>query len=167
MVFDAVSTSRILSMPLQRDHDLAIVRRLAADEAGVAALRHQRDPVLVGELADRGDFGGRARAQHQRRMAVEEVALLGGVGRDIGGIGHRIFVADDLAEFCDEVAGEGSRGRSRLHDVHCLQVQVFSPSQSRPTAARRRRSLMASPSPWFGMGITAIVRAALASSARR
>ncbi len=72
-----------------------MMRRLAADEAGVAALRHQRDAVLVGELADRGDFGGRARAQHQRRAAVEQVAFLGDIGRDVGRIGHRVFVADD------------------------------------------------------------------------
>src|SRR6185312_8001134 len=115
----------------------------------------------------------------QRRMTVEEVALLGGVGRDIGGVRQRIFVANDLAKPGDEIAGEGRRGRSWLHDIHCLLVHVFtsspgsssaSPSStghSGPTAARRSRSLMASPSPWFGMGITAIVRARLASSARR
>ena len=38
--------------PPQRDHDLAMMRRLSADQAGIAALRHQRDAVLAGELAD-------------------------------------------------------------------------------------------------------------------
>ena len=96
--------------PPHRDHHLAIMRGLAADKAGVAALRHQRDSVFAGELADRGDFRGRARPQHQRRAAVKQVALLGDVGRDIGRIGHRIFVADDRAETRDQFGRERRRG---------------------------------------------------------
>ena len=42
--------------PRQREHDLALVRRLAADEAGIAALRHDWRPGLVRELQDRRDF---------------------------------------------------------------------------------------------------------------
>jgi len=41
------------------------MRRLAADQSGIAALRHQRDFVRGGELADFGDFGGRSRPQHE------------------------------------------------------------------------------------------------------
>ena len=29
---------------------------------------------------------------------MEQIALLGDIGRDIGGVGHRIFVADDGRE---------------------------------------------------------------------
>ena len=46
--------------PPQRDHDLAMMRGLAADQTGIAALRHQRDFMLGGELADRGYLGGRS-----------------------------------------------------------------------------------------------------------
>ena len=73
--------------PLEREQDLAVVRRLAADEAGVAALRHDRRAGLVRELQDRGDLGGRARPQHQRRAAVIEPALLDHVGLDV--VRHR------------------------------------------------------------------------------
>ena len=50
--------------PFERDHHLvsALERDLAADEAGIAALRHDRGPRLVGELKDRGDLLGRLRA---------------------------------------------------------------------------------------------------------
>ena len=112
--------------PPQRDDDFAIMRGLPADQAGVAALRHQRDAVLAGKLADRGDFRGRTRAQHQRRMAVKQVAFFGGVRRDVGGVGHRIFVADDCAELGDQF-GRKLR-RSRLDDIHCLFPVRFSPS---------------------------------------
>ena len=152
MVLEAVSISRILSRRRSETTTSPLMRRLAADEAGVAALRHERDAVLVGKLADRGDFRRRARPQHQRRAAAKQVALLGGVGRDVGGIGHRIFVADDGAEFARSVpaaaaallAGRYSLLRSR-------------PRQSLSTAARRSRSLIASPSPSSGIGITAMV----------
>ena len=111
-----------LVQPPQRDDHLAIVRGLAADQAGIAALRHQRDLVLAGELADRGHFRRRARPQHQRRAAVKQVALLGDVGRDIGGIGHRIFVADDGAKFCDQLGREAAE----LLEPWTIFIVVFS-----------------------------------------
>ena len=106
-----------LVQPAQRDHDLAMVRGLPADETGIAALRHQRDFVLAGELADRGHLGSGAGPQHQRRAAVEQVAFLGDIGRDIGGVRDRIFVADDGAEFCDQLGRKRRRGA--LNDIHC------------------------------------------------
>jgi hypothetical protein len=42
------------------DDDLAVMRDLAADKAGVAALRYQRGPGFAGKLADRRDFRRRA-----------------------------------------------------------------------------------------------------------
>ena len=103
-------------------------------------------PVFAGELADRGDFRGRARPQHQRRAAVKQVALLGDVGRDVGGVGHRIFVADDGAKPRDQFGRKRRRGG--LDDIHCrlLFLSLAFP-HSRSTAARRSRSLIASPSP--------------------
>ena len=46
--------------PLERQHDLAVVRGLAADQAGIAALRHDGRAGLVRELEDGGDFADRA-----------------------------------------------------------------------------------------------------------
>ncbi|MEY9898125.1 hypothetical protein ABIA44_002299 [Bradyrhizobium sp. USDA 329] len=148
--------------PAQRHHHLAIVRRLAADEPGIAALRHQRDLVRGGELADRGDLRCRARAQHQRRAAVEQVALLGDVRLDVGRIGDGVAVADDLAELGDQL-GRKRRDRGSI-DVHS---RVSSQASYRATAARRSRSLIASPSPSSGIAITAIPRGLFASRLRR
>ena len=78
-------------------------------------------------------------------MAVKQVALFGDVGRDIGRIGHRIFVADDFAEPRDQFGRERRDGW--LDDIHLGLLLVFSLLYSRPIAARRSRSLMASPSP--------------------
>ena len=125
-----------LVQPPQRNHHLAMMRGLPADQPGIAALRHQRDLVFGGELADRGDFRGRARAQHQRRAAMEQAALLGEVGRDIGGIRHRVFVADDIAESCDQF-GRKRRGGG-LNEIHgrvssyfALLFRDFRPGRSR------------------------------------
>ena len=103
--------------PPHRDDDFAIMRGLAADQAGIAALRHQRDLVLAGELADRGNFGRGAGPQHQWRAAKEQVAFLGDIGRNIGRIGHRIFVADNSAKFRDQFRRE--RRYRALNDIHC------------------------------------------------
>src|SRR6476646_1367584 len=140
------------------------MRGLSADQTGIAALRYQRDPVLAGKLANRGDFRSRARPQHQRRAAVKQVALFGDIGRDVSRVRDRIFGADDLAEPRDQFGRE--RRRRWLDDIHCLLL-FLALAHFRPTAARRSRSLIASPRPSSGTGITAMARAPLASSARR
>ena len=126
-----------LVQPPHRDHHLAVMRRLAADEPGIAALRHQRDSVFAGELADRGDFRGRARPQHQRRAAVKQVALLGDVGRDVGRIGHRIFVADDGAETRDQFGRAAAALRAgRYSSSSLLSSCSFPPPRRRGAAGR-------------------------------
>ena len=45
---------------------------------------------------------------------MKQVAFLGDVGRDIGGIGHGIFVADNGAKLCDQLG--------RAPDFHFLPV---------------------------------------------
>ena len=89
--------------PRERQHDLAMVRDLPADEAGIAALRHDRRARLVGELEDRGDLGDRARAQHHRRAAVIEIALLDEIGLLRGRIGDGVARADDRREPREEI----------------------------------------------------------------
>ena len=104
--------------PSHRDHHLAMVRGLAADQPGIATLRHQRDPVRAGELADRRDFRRRARPQHEGRASVKQVALLGDIGRDVGRVGHRVFVTDDMAQNCAISSGEQRRRGGWLDDIH-------------------------------------------------
>ena len=152
MVLEAASISRILSSR-RIETTTSPLRGLAADQAGIAALRHQRDSVFAGELADRRDFRGRARAQHQRRAAVKQVALLGEVGRDVGGIRHGVFVADHGAKACDQLRRKRRCGSGGLDGIHgCVSFYYCLLSsrvglQLRPIAARRRRSLIASPRP--------------------
>jgi len=111
--------------PPERNDDLAMVRRLAADEAGIAALRHESDLVRIGKLADLANFGGRARSQHQRRAAMEQIAFFGDIGRDVARIGQRMLVANDLAELCDQLGCE--RRRLRLSNVHCCVAVIADP----------------------------------------
>ena len=77
--------------PGEREHELAAVRDLPADQPGIAALRHDRRAGLVGELEDGGDLGDRARPQHRRRRAAIEVAALDQVFLLLGRIGDGVF----------------------------------------------------------------------------
>lgn len=54
----------------EAQHDLVKHRHAAADEAGVAALRHDRQAARVAVREDAGDLVGRGRAQRQLRAAV-------------------------------------------------------------------------------------------------
>ena len=78
--------------PFERDHHLvsALERNLAADEAGIAALRHDRGPRLVGDLKDRRDLPGLSGLEHERRLAAIAVAPFHEIGR------HRRLVADGV-----------------------------------------------------------------------
>ena len=119
--------------PAQRQHDLAAIGRLAADEARIAALRHQSGARLAGELADRGDLRGRARPQHQGRGAAEQVAVLGDVLVHVGLGGNGVFVADDGGEARN---GFRRKGRRRLvSDVHRASLRLSSCSCFRPRRA--------------------------------
>ena len=75
-----------------------MVRDLPADQAGIAALRHDRGLGLVGELDDRCDFRDRARPQHQRRVAFPQVAHLDQISLLHLRVGDRVFLADDGGE---------------------------------------------------------------------
>ena len=62
----------------ERQHDLRAVgaRRRASAVAGVAADRHDADPRFVAQLHDGGDLLGRIRAQHERRRAAIQLAMI-------------------------------------------------------------------------------------------
>ena len=81
--------------PVERKHDLVVVRNLAADQPSIAALRHDRGFGRVGEVEDRRHFADRARPQHHRRVGLEQMAQLDQIGRLARRIGDGVFVADN------------------------------------------------------------------------
>ena len=83
-----------------REDDLiaAFVRRLAADEAGVAALRHDSDPRFVAKGGDRRDFRRRAGPNEGERLALIEAARLDERAGDEGGIGQHVARTDDALQ---------------------------------------------------------------------
>ena len=85
---------------LGREDDLiaARVRRLAADEPGVAALRHDADPRLVAEGENRRDFLGRAGPHEGERGAVIEAARLDEGAGDERRVGQRMARPDDFLQ---------------------------------------------------------------------
>ena len=104
--------------PLEREHDLAVLRDLAADQAGIAALRHDRGRGLVRELEDCRDLVDRARPQHQRADAAKHVARLGEIGRLRVAIGDGVFLPDDRDEACEQIGGEHFWLWRRLCNIH-------------------------------------------------
>ncbi len=86
--------------PLGRQDDLVacLVRRLAADEPGIAALRHDSDPRLVAEGHDGRDFRGRPGANEGERLSLVEAARLDQRPGDQIRVGERIACADDGLE---------------------------------------------------------------------
>ena len=99
----------------EREDDFAAVGvgDLAADKARIAALRHDRRTGLVGEPDDRGDFLGRAGAQHGGGLAGEQIPPFLQIRRLIGRVGHGVTLADNGDETGDDfVAG---REAVRVH----------------------------------------------------
>jgi len=91
---------------VEREHDLAVLRNLSADEAGIAALRHDRGCALARELEDCGNLRNRARAQHHGASAAKHVARLGEVGRLRVAIGDRVFLPHDRDEAGQQIGAE-------------------------------------------------------------
>ena len=83
---------------VEREHDLAVLGDLPADETGIAALRDDRGRRFVGELEDVGHLRDRARPQHHRCVAVEHVTHLEQVWCLRLRIGDGVLVADDRDE---------------------------------------------------------------------
>ena len=98
---------------IEREHDLAAlpVRDAAADQAGVAALRHHRDLLGCAELHDIRDFLCVGRPHHGERVAYKAFAPVGDVGMLALVVGDQTLVADDGAQLFDEV---GHQTRSTL-----------------------------------------------------
>ena len=89
-------------------------RRLPADQAGIAGLRHHGDAVPMGKRQDPRHLLGRARAQHDARAALVHVAPLAQIGQLLVGIGERVLRADDGGETSRAVPGVSAAGMGVL-----------------------------------------------------
>ena len=96
---------------VERKDDFVVVRNLPADQAGIAALRHDRRRRRVGEFEDRRHFRDRRRPQHHRRVALEQIAHFDEIGRLQRRIGNGVSVADDRGE-ARQQSGIGLGGRA-------------------------------------------------------
>ena len=89
---------------LKRKHDRPVLGRgdLAADEAGIAALRHDGRSRRAAKPDDGGDLRGRAGTDDAERAAPEKVARFGEISRHVGRLRQHIRGADDRPELVDE-----------------------------------------------------------------
>ena len=89
---------------LGRNDDLlaAQVGRLAADEAGVAALRHHGDARLIAEGRDIRDFLGRTRPHQRERFPMIKLARLDERAREQRGVGQHMPRAHDILQGGDD-----------------------------------------------------------------
>ncbi len=78
-----------------------------ADEAGLAALRHERDARARARPHHRRDLAVIGRAYHRRRVAAEAAGPVGRLGSGDLGIGHHVGVTDDGAQLREESIVEG------------------------------------------------------------
>ena len=103
---------------LGREDDLlaARVRRLSADEPGVAALRRHADPRLVAERRDGGDFLRRARPHERERTPMIEAARLDERAREQRRIGQHMAGPDDLLQ--------GGKNGVAFHRAYSIGVRT-------------------------------------------
>ena len=96
--------------PLERDRDLAVLRRRAAREAGEAALNYDALPRAVAFAQDRGDVLGRSGPQHGARRARVLVAEVDAVTYVDGAAREHLVRAETVAQRVDDVAHGGILG---------------------------------------------------------
>ena len=93
----------------QRQHDAAF-GHAAADEAGIAALRHDRHPCPGAGLDHEGDLGGIGGAdQCESLTPVEPAHLHEGGSHDVG-IGEDVLFAKPAGEDVEKRRGRGHAG---------------------------------------------------------
>jgi hypothetical protein len=96
----------------QQDRAAAVVRRAAADQAGVAALRHDRRARLHAQLHDGGDFRCRGRPHDGLRAAGVALAPVGEIRRRVRGLGQHVGCADRRLQLLEQGHGAALRARA-------------------------------------------------------
>ncbi len=89
----------------QQDFSARSVGDLTADEAGIAALRHDLRPILIREAEDGRDFRRRARAHDASGLAMPEIARLAQKPAMSAGAVSTYLLADDRRYFEGDFAG--------------------------------------------------------------
>src|ERR1035438_6639637 len=89
--------------PGQRQQHLAAARYARADEAGVAALRHDRRAEVGADAQDLGDLGGVGRANDDRGGSPEAAGPVALVRRAELRVLERMALADDVRERLSQV----------------------------------------------------------------
>ena len=100
--------------PAEGEHDLA-ARRVghpAADQPGVAALRHDRHARRGAGRDDRGHLLGRARPDHREGPPGVGAGPVDDVRRDVGVLGQDVVGADARAQLVEQVVHGSPSGRS-------------------------------------------------------
>jgi hypothetical protein len=92
----------------QRQDDLAAQRYRTSDEAGVAALGHDRDARRVASPHDAGDLVDVAWPHDCRGATPEAAGPVGRVAPDEFGIGEHVLGADRRPEIIEEVTRRGA-----------------------------------------------------------
>src|SRR4029079_15024975 len=127
----------------------------------MAALRHDGGPCRVGVCEDRRNLLGLAGLEHERGLPMITVPPFDEIGRHRLRVADGIVLAHDAHERVESCLSRRLMGLLARHSDVALVLIAGAPQ-----AARCRRSLMASPSPRFGIGITAMVLAPEWSSSR-
>ena len=121
----------------EREDQFAVERNLSADQAGIAALRHQRRTGLVGELEDRRYFADRAGPQQHRGTAVIEAAAFYQERRERRRIGDGVFLADDGCKARQQVGGGCAVTGRRHAKVPARTIRGFASARGRRSRSRR------------------------------
>ena len=136
IVLEARSISRKVRMRCS-DSTIAVgaAGDLAADEAGIAALRHDRRSRLAAKPHDGGDLRRRARANDAERAPREKTPRLAEIADHIGGLCQHIPRADDRLEGGDEASASrhSPAGACQLYSFEGSDNPVCSKLNARPT----------------------------------
>ena len=95
-----------------------LTRNLAADQAGIAALGHDRRVSFGAELQNGGDFRGRAGADDAARLPVKEIARLRQISGHVACFTQHVALADDGGQAGQQRIGGNSGGG---HEIRILK----------------------------------------------
>ena len=138
----------------QAQHHLAaaVVGHRAADQAGVAALRHDGRAVLGAQAHHLRHFGGGAGPHDGERPAAPALAPVDLPGAEVA-VGEQVGGADDAAQAIEQLAhvapAPAWRKRARTCTAQATKISVAS-TTSRPASQRADAALAGRPHRAFG-----------------